>query len=43
MRLDPRPKLDPTIAPHLQPGRWSRTAALPIRGLDWLLRKAFRL
>lgn len=31
------------LAPHLVPGRASRIAALPIRGLDWLLRKAFRL
>lgn len=34
---------DPLIRRDLQPGRWSRIAALPIRGLDWLLRKTFRL
>lgn len=42
MRLDPRPELDPEIRPGLQPGRWSRLAALPVRGLDWLLRRLVR-
>lgn len=35
--------LDPEIAAHLQPGRLSRAAALPVRALDWLIRKTFRL
>lgn len=35
-------KYDGPLAPHLVPGRWSRLAALPIRGLDWLVRKAIR-
>lgn len=42
MRLDPRPKLDPEIRHDIQPSRWSRLAALPVRALDWLLRKAIR-
>lgn len=34
--------LDPDIARRLQPGRLSRLAALPVRVIDWLLRKAIR-
>lgn len=33
---------DPNIRRDLQPGLLSRLAALPVRAIDWLLRKAIR-
>lgn len=33
----------PPLSGHLVPSLGSRIAALPIRAIDWMLRKAFRL